>query len=172
MKGLQLLNNVNAIRACRGKPPIARISLCGTCPDDPLRCPVASVTGAAVSVGSHPLWLKRFVLRVADSEIARAIAGTIGQACAPDRPEVLAPDAIVSFVCAVHYGLAFEDADGFLKGWIEPTDNDPSVWDLHLMPGEPYPPGHAARPAADPAGEPLELLGGGEDAAACRRWDR
>jgi hypothetical protein len=164
VKGLELLNDVNAIRACRGKAPIARISLCGTCPDDPRRCPVASATGATVTVGSHPPWLHRFVLRFEHLEVAQAVAGTIGQPCAPDRPEVLAPDAVVSLACAVHYRLVFEDDDGFLRGWIEPTDDDPSVWDLQLMPGEPYPQGHAPR-RAEPGGGPRPLPASGEDGA-------
>ena len=42
----------------------------------------------------------------------------------------------------MHHGLVFTDADGFLRGWIEPTDADPSVWNLHLMPGHEYPQGH------------------------------
>jgi hypothetical protein len=148
VKGLELLNEINSIRACRGKAPIARISLPGTLPNDPLRCPVAAATGATVTCGSHPEWLKRFVLVFDEVEVARAVSAQIGQPCAPDEPEVLASDAMVSFLCAIHFGLVFDDADGFLKGWIEPSDDDPSIWDLHLMPGVAYPRGHEPRPAA------------------------
>src|SRR5438874_1810500 len=105
MKGLVLLNDINSIRACQGKLPIARISLPGTLPNDPMRCPVASATGAMVTVGTHPDWLRRFVLRFDRMETAKAVAAEIGQPHAVDRPEVLAPDPIVSLVCAVHYGL-------------------------------------------------------------------
>src|SRR5207244_2946944 len=116
--------DINAIRACQRKTPIARIALPGTVRDDPARCPVASMTGALVTVGSRDPWLKRFVLRFADVAVAEAVAAEIKQPQAPDRLEVLAPDAVVSLVCALHYGLVFEDADGFLTGWIEPTDAD------------------------------------------------
>src|SRR4051812_12264964 len=50
-----------------------------------------------------------------------------------------APEAIDSVIIASHFGLIFVDADGFLTGWIDPTAENPGVWDLHLMPGEPYP---------------------------------
>lgn len=147
MKGLDLLNDINAIRACQGKPPIARIALPGTVPDDPARCPVASLTNALVTVGSSDPWVKRFVLRFGHMAIAEDVAAELGQPNAPDMPEVLAPDAVVSLACALHYGLVFEDAQGFLTGWIEPIDADQGVWDLHLMPGQSHPPGHAPAPS-------------------------
>jgi len=53
---------------------------------------------------------------------------------------------IDSVFIVLHYGLVFVDPNGLLRGWIEPTENDPTVWDLHLMPGQPYPTGPA--PAA------------------------
>jgi hypothetical protein len=162
MKGLALLNDINSIRACQGKSPIARISLPGTLPDDPERCPVASVTGATVAVGTDSRWLRRFVLRFDSIAVARAVAAEIAQPHASDRPEVLAPDAVVSLVCAVHYGLVFEDPDGFLRGWIEPTDGDPSVWDLQLMPGQPYPDGHTPRIADEPA-DPQAVTRSGQE---------
>jgi hypothetical protein len=152
MKGLNLLNDINSIRACQGKSPIARISLPGTLPDDPRRCPVASASGATVTVGTDPRWLDRFILRFDCIAVARAVAVEIAQPHTSDRPEVLAPDAFVSLAYAVHHGLIFEDPDGFLRGWMEPTDSDPSVWDLHLMPGQRYPKGHAPRIADEPAG--------------------
>jgi hypothetical protein len=110
-------------------------------------CPLDSLIGANVTFGSHHGWERRFVLRLDDVAVARAVSAAIEQPHAPDRPEVLASDAIDSFVIALAFGLVFEDADSFLSGWIEPTENDPSVWDLHLMPGHSYPPGHS------PAGE-------------------
>ncbi len=146
MKGLQLINEINAIRACRSEAPIARISLAGALSRED-RCPLESIIGAEVTLGSCPEWAKRCLLRFDDIALARAVAAEIGRPHASDRPEVLAPDAIDSFVIALAFGLVFEDDDGFLRGWIEPTDGDPSVWDLHLMPGEKYPPGH--EPAAD-----------------------
>ena len=60
--------------------------------------------------------------------------------------EVLATKAIGSLIIAAHFGLVFIDADSYLRGWIEPNDDNHEVWDLILMPGYPYPPGHEPRP--------------------------
>jgi hypothetical protein len=56
--------------------------------------------------------------------------------------EVLATDAMGSHDIAAFYRLVIYE-NRILRGWIEPTDDDPAVWDLHLMPGETYPQGHA-----------------------------
>jgi hypothetical protein len=143
MKGPALLNDVNEIRACLGKAPIARISLEGMHPHDPNYCAAALSTGALVASSTYPEWSHRFALRFSDMATTQAVGAALGQPVASDRPEVLAPDPGESLVIAVHFGLFFETPDGFLKGWIEPTEDDASVWDLHLMPGELYPAGHA-----------------------------
>ena len=48
---------------------------------------------------------------------------------------------------ALAFNLVFlHESRLLLRGWIEPTENDPATWRLHLLPGYDYPPGH------DPAG--------------------
>ena len=74
---------------------------------------------------------------------------------------MLAPEAIDSVIIASHFGLIFVDADGFLRGWIDPTPENPGVWDLHLMPGERYPDGHEPRTGETPGSTPGR--GGGHE---------
>ena len=149
MKGRGLLRAINAVRLCQGRFPINRIALAETLADDPVRCPVAAATGVVVTSSTAADGTERFVMRFSTAIVARTVAEELGQKLARDRREVIVPDPMVSLIVAVHYGLVFDDGEGFLRGWIEPTDANNAVWDLHLMPGHDYPKGHDPWEASD-----------------------
>ena len=149
MKGQLLLDEVNTIRAVQGLAPVVSIRLAGTDSLDPALCPIAVATTATVARGIAPRWASKLTLRLSRGSFARMAGTALDLPFEEATREVLAPSAVVSFVIAASYGLVFADDGGLLRGWIEPTDDDPSRWDLHLLPGHEYPKGHGPETVRD-----------------------
>jgi hypothetical protein len=141
MKGHELLAHINIIRGEQGLDPISRISttapVCGCA-----WCVLGRAAACGLDAGSTTEWRRRVVLVFSDEAMTEKVAAALGQPFSAANREVLAPDSIRSFDIAAHFGLTFTDRDGNLRGWIEPTNDDPSTWDLLLLPGYEYPPGH------------------------------
>jgi hypothetical protein len=145
MNGQRLLDDINTIRAVQGRAPISAIRLNGADLRDPASCAIALATVTTVARGIAEPWRSKFTLRFARGHIARMVGVALDQPFDEITREVLATDVIRSFVIAASHGLVFEDTHGMLHGWIDPTDEDPSAWNLHLMPGREYPRGHGPR---------------------------
>ena len=125
-----------------GLAPVRVIPLEGTDPQNPALCPIAATAGCTVAKGVAEEWRRHFTLRFSTGVLARAAGLALNQPYNEGTREVLATATIRTFVIAVSYGLAFEDARGSVRGWIDPTDANPAAWNLHLMPGNDYPKGH------------------------------
>lgn len=150
MKGQLLLSEINVIRAALGKGSIEMIRI----DPDVLHAgenAIATAAGCGIGFGEEDAerqrtdWPERITLKFHDPDTTRAVAAALEQPYNARNHEVLATDAINSLILAAHFGLVFIDADSYIRGWIEPTDNDPAIWDLFLMRGYPYPPGHEPR---------------------------
>ncbi len=142
MKGHRLLAEVNIVRAVLGMPPLGRIKIVGHVRNCG-QCTIRHAAGCGAASGVDPAWTRSLTLKFFDEKATRDAGGALGRPFNETSCEVLAPDAISSLDIATHFGLVFVDPEGYLRGWIEPSDADPHVWDLHLMPGQDYPPGHA-----------------------------
>jgi hypothetical protein len=145
MTGQTLLDEVNTIRAIRGLPSLRRIRLAGSDPEHPSRCPIALATGTSISAGTAPELQASFAVRFAYRSHARMAAAELDLPFCSMTREMQAPPAIRDFVNAAFHHLVFDDGKGDVRGWISPRDDNPSTWDLHLMPEHAYPPGHAPR---------------------------
>src|SRR5205814_971596 len=104
------------------------------------QCAIEAAMGCALDLN---LETTRYELRYDDRERAGRVAEAVG-APLEESGGITVPEAIDSLLTADGFGLTFLDHDGCLKGWIEPTDDDQTRWDLHLMPGHAYPPGSEA----------------------------
>ena len=140
-KGYKLLAEVNIARAVLGLQPLGQLGLAESRRVQGPRA-LTSFLRCEVGPGINESWTSKLTLQLADLVTARAVATAVHQPFEADTNEVLATDAMTSFDIAAFYNVVIWDRD-ILRGWFEPADADPSVWDLHLMPGELYPPGHA-----------------------------
>jgi hypothetical protein len=139
-KGLQLLAEVNIIRAILGRDPIGKIPIIGAARAGGA-CAIAHSAGCGATNGMTTDWRRALTLKFGDENTTEAAARSLGQPFNADYCEVLAPEPMKSFDLASHFGLIFV-RENTLQGWIDPRDADPTTWDLHLMPGVLYPPGH------------------------------
>jgi hypothetical protein len=142
MIGHQVLDCVNSVRAVQGLDTLGAIELDAAETFDAM---LDTALGCTLGPAAHPQLERehRWALSFADPATARAVAQTLAARWSRDHSEVEAPQALVDLAIAAHYGLVFSDDMGFLKGWIVPSDNDPTLWKLCVMPGFAAPPGHA-----------------------------
>jgi hypothetical protein len=142
-KGQLLLAEVNIIRMVFGLDPVGRIAAepgaCG-CPECSLRHSIPCLIDADDPAIFNGDWRLQF----ADADLAVQVGAALGQPIDYKHAAVMATDAICSISIAQMFGLIF-CRWGVVAGWVEPTDEDQSVWDVHLLPGECYPPGHEPR---------------------------
>ena len=143
MKGDEVLTVTNAARGALGLGLLPGVVI-SPCEHDSrvgcLPCAIEAAMGCALDLN---LEAARYEFRYDD----RGQAGRVAEAVGVELEEsggVAVPEAIDSLLTADGFGLTFLDRDGCLKGWIEPTDDDKTRWDLHLMPGHTYPPGSEA----------------------------
>jgi hypothetical protein len=142
--GHRLLAEVNLVRAVLGAPPIGEIFVTRRAAE----LLAGDVLGPACGCGFGMTWIDNvphLVLRVWDEQVTREVATALDTEYEEQLCEVRAPKAMDSFDVAAAFGFVFVDLDGSLLGWIDPADEDQSVWNLHLLPGKLYPPGHAPR---------------------------
>ena len=143
MKGDEVLTVTNAARGALGLGPVPGLML-SSCEHDNrvgcLQCAIETAMGCALDLN---LEAGRYEFRYDDSEQARRVTEALGVSLEESGGSAV-PEAIASLLTADGFGLTFLDRDGCLKGWIEPTDEDQTHWDLHLMPGHTYPPGSEA----------------------------
>ncbi len=145
-KGLQLLTHVNLTRSALGLEPLAVIPVARWPEFMSVSDAITEALGAVGSGDPMEVNSKR-VMSVAyrDDETARRVAAATGLPY--DGAAVAAPDALDSLSIADTFGLVFVGPDSDsehwkLTGWIEPTDQNQSVWNLHKLPGDLHPPGH------------------------------
>lgn len=148
-KGHQLLAEVNIIRTNVGREPLGEISMRG-CSWNCATCAIEMATGCRLRQAITEPEERGMALGFLDDETAAQVGAALKRPYIERTREVRAGDPINSFVIAATYGLVFVDSRMILTGWIEPTDRDPSTWDLFLMPAKLYPPGHAPRTYVDP----------------------
>ena len=145
LKGHRLLAALNIVRSVFDEDPIGEVRVrnaeaIGAVEHALARaacCRFETSTRLATD-GSYD---ERVVLRFADPRTAAAVSKALGESVTDGGLHVVAPDAIESVVIATWLGVAWAH-EGTLTGWIEPAAADPSLWQLHLMPGHSYPPGH------------------------------
>jgi hypothetical protein len=141
MKGALLLEAVNRCRHALGFPVISGVRV-GSCEHDArvgcVECAIAQAMDCSIGVD---LATGRYELQFTDRERVAQVAESLGDGNVLESGGVAAPEALDSLLIADAFGLIFRGQDGCLKGWIEPTDDDQSLWDLFLMPGYVYPPG-------------------------------
>ena len=144
MKGDEVLTVTNAARGALGLGLLPGLVLSSCEHDNRVGLPgVRDRGGDGVCTRSQPGG------RVATSfgTTTANEAGRVAEAVGVELEEsggIAVPEAMDSLLTADGFGLTFLDHDGCLKGWIEPTDDDQTRWDLHLMPGHAYPPGSEA----------------------------
>jgi len=150
MKGDEVLKGINAARGAQGLGPLPGLVL-SSCEHESrvgcLPCAIEAATGAPLDFDSEAL---RYELGYEDREQAGRVAEAMS-AEITNSGGVALTGAIDSLLTADGFSLTFLDGDGCLKGWIEPTDDDQTRWDLHLTPGHAYPPG--SEPVAGPVRE-------------------
>jgi hypothetical protein len=142
-KGYSLLAEVNIVRGVLGTASVGQLVHAQVTRMDGIDA-LADVLGCDAGPGITERWSQQLTLRLPDESTTEAVAEALRQPFDAEACEVLATDAMISFDLAAFYKVAMWSED-VLRGWFEPTDDDPSVWDLHLMPGELYPPGHAPK---------------------------
>lgn len=146
MKGQEVLDAINAVRSTVGLGPLGAIELEGSGHNDRALCVTCALNAAAqcnITVGCEPGTCRTRVFRFDEHDRAVLVAAATGVPVSLEEPEAATPMALDSLCIADAYGLTFVDDVGRLRGWIEPSDDDPTRWDLHLMPGYGYPPGHS-----------------------------
>jgi hypothetical protein len=141
MIGYQVLDCINAVRTVQGLETLGAIELDASETFDEM---LDAALGCTLGPAAHPQLDRehRWALSFPDPGTARAVAETLGARWSRDHSEVESPQALVDLAIAAHHGLVFSDDMGFLKGWIVPSENDPSLWKLCVMPGFAAPPGH------------------------------
>jgi hypothetical protein len=138
--GQLLIDEINAVRAVQALPPLAAIPLAAA--ERPARCPVSDAAACTLAPGLAPEWNRRVTLHFPCSDLARMAGHALHQPYNEETCETLAPPTICSFRVAASWGLTFSEG-GELRGWLDPAgSSDPSLWRLHLAPGQAYPPGH------------------------------
>ena len=139
--GHQVLDCVNSVRTVQGLETLGAIELDASGTFDAM---LDAALGCDLGPATHPQLERehRWALSFPDPGTSRAVAETLAARWSRDHSEVEAPQALVDLAVAAHYGLVFADDMGFLKGWIVPSDDDPALWRLCVMPGFCAPPGH------------------------------
>jgi hypothetical protein len=141
MIGHQVLDYVNLVRTVQGLGTLGAIELDASETFDAM---LDAALGCTLGPAAHPQLERehRWALSFPDPGTARAVAEALAARWSRDHSEVEAPQALVGLAIAAHYGLVFSDDMGFLKGWIVPSDEEPALWRLCVMPGFAAPPGH------------------------------
>jgi hypothetical protein len=146
MKGQTFLEQINTVRQLRGLPAIEELH-------------VPSERGSPVDAAEQATGLRidgdqrthEYFFDCETIGLARKVGEALGQQFDEDTFAVPLPREIEDFVIASAFDLVFIGPGGTLRGWIDPADRDPSLWELHLMPGIAYPPGHGP---SEPPGQP------------------
>jgi hypothetical protein len=140
MKGEEVLTMINVARGALGLGLLPGLVLSSCEHDNPVGCLTCAIEAAIGCELALNLEAARYELRYDDREQAGRVAKAIGVEL-EESSGIAVPEAIDSLLTADGFGLTFLDRDACLKGWIEPTDDGQTLWDLHLMPGHGYPPG-------------------------------
>jgi hypothetical protein len=147
VKAHLLLDQINAVRGVRGLPPTDElyVLLDGAGRGSPLDA-AEQATGLSIDADDAT---KKYAFQCETADVARKVGDALGQPVDETSFEVPLPRAIDDFVIASAFELVLIGSDGRIPGWVDPADRDASLWELHLMPGIPYPPGH--EPALHPS---------------------
>jgi len=144
VKGQLLVDQINAVRGARGLPAIGELYvLRGSAGYGTPLDAAEQATGLEIADG--------YLFRCDSHEVASEVADALDVTIDAGSCQVPLPPEIETFVIASAFELVFVAPDGRVRGWIDPDDRDLSLWQLHLMPGIPYPPGHEPSTAPDPA---------------------
>lgn len=147
--GNYLITTVNTIRTGVGLPLIEdlRFEPCDHARWGCLDCALGAATTGSLREGGER---GGYLLDLGDPVQAARAAAALGCKHEPGSPSISLPAEIERLVIADAFGLALRDGKGVLTGWIEPSDPDPHLWELHLLPGRAYPPGHEPRAEETP----------------------
>jgi hypothetical protein len=145
-KGLQLIREMNIVRAALKIEPLAALVIPGWPQHLSVSDALREAWGAAAFADAIDVdGTKVISLAYPDAETAQHVGEATGQPF--NGRDVALAEALDSLSIADTFGLVFaaqgsEPGSWKLAGWIEPTDADHSLWHLHKLPGDLYPAGH------------------------------